>query len=998
MTTSKEFREVTKLRPCEVCGKPDWCRRNHNGAMECHRKKDDAVNGFKRVGLTGAEGFGVYRRPEDIRTTLPPSRSPAPNNGQGRKPRTFPSIGALAAANGKETTVYHYRSAAGADAMAVVRIDPADGRKRFVPAHPVAGGWAIGDPPGNLPLYRLPDLDGADAVFIVEGERCADRLAGLGLVVTTSSHGAGSPHRSDWSPLAGRNIVVLPDNDGPGREYADAVAGFCFKLDPKPRVKVVTLPGLPDKGDVIDFIDSNPDKTPDDIRATIAALADNAPEYVPVVPGLVTSPDVPFGIVAADAARRGRSFAVFVDGEPGTTETYQPGDGAERRKAAKRWAAQFDADPDAVALLLDQAERVKIDGGQSGGDDEREKLKQAELVINAARAAGLELFHTPDGVAYAAVALETRRHTCRVESRDFRNWLSRTAYEQYGKPASANGIIEAVTTLAGLAEYGDDTRSVFVRYAAIDDTRIAIDLADESGRYVLIDGNGWTVRNDEPPVRFVRPRGQRPLPVPVKGGSVGELRDLLNLTRAGDEPAVTDPDFILIVAFIVMAMRGDGPYPVLALKGEQGSAKSTAAKIIRSVFDPVEPSLRAAPRSTQDLIIAAQNSHGVALDNLSRVSGTLSDGLCRLSTGGGFGARKLYTDDEEAIFDVMRPILLNGINRLASRSDLADRAIEVSLPTIPDTERRRARSVDAMFAEAHPRILAAMLDAVAVGLKAGQVEIDRPPRMADFAAWIVGCEPGLPWPVGAFMSAYRDRIREANQAVIEDSGIARAVVRLAEAGPGWDGGSLTDMLAALCEITPEAARGDGWPKSARGLRNALERITPNLRRLGIELRKGRNTSGHSRTIIKLRSDPSDPSDPSVGVETPDIRPETAIRAEGYAEGSEGSTEGSDKAAAYPSGYPSAQNRDSGPETAVQGVSEGSEGSEGYIPGLNSTGDEYEIPENTDTAEWAAFCEGDARRLETADPARATRARAAARRYRAAATAEHAVRAAEGGEP
>jgi len=103
----------------------------------------------------------------------------------------------------------------------------------------------------------------------------------------------------------------------------------------------------------------------------------------------------------------------------------------------------------------------------------------------------------------------------------------------------------------------------------------------------------------------------------------------------------SDNDFVLVVAWLVAPLRNSGPYPVLALSGEQGSAKSTLTAILRELLDPNTAPLRALPREDRDLFIAATNGHVLAFDNVSGLPAWLSDTLCRLATGGGFAVRQL---------------------------------------------------------------------------------------------------------------------------------------------------------------------------------------------------------------------------------------------------------------------------------------------------------------------------------------------------------------------
>ena len=150
----------------------------------------------------------------------------------------------------------------------------------------------------------------------------------------------------------------------------------------------------------------------------------------------------------------------------------------------------------------------------------------------------------------------------------------------------------------------------------------------------------------------------------------------------------SDTDFVLAVSWVLAGLRDRGPYPVLVLSGEQGSAKSTFAAILRALLDPNAAPLRALPREDHDLFIAANNGHVLAFDNVSGLPAWISDTLCRLATGGGFAARQLYTDQDEVLFDACRPVILNGIEDIVSRPDLADRALFLTLEPIAEEKRR----------------------------------------------------------------------------------------------------------------------------------------------------------------------------------------------------------------------------------------------------------------------------------------------------------------------
>jgi hypothetical protein len=205
-----------------------------------------------------------------------------------REPRCFqnPEAALAALKLGEPTKVWTYHKADGSEAMRVARFDGPEG-KTYRPIHPTRKGWVVGDPPGPLPLYRLHELETASTVFVTEGEKAADLVCGLGQMATTSAHGANGAAKSAWSPLAGREVIILPDDDSPGEGYAQDVLDALAQLQPRPRVRIVRLRDLwkteapiPEGGDIAEWLkDGVPEGwDPDQCRAELDRVADRAPE------------------------------------------------------------------------------------------------------------------------------------------------------------------------------------------------------------------------------------------------------------------------------------------------------------------------------------------------------------------------------------------------------------------------------------------------------------------------------------------------------------------------------------------------------------------------------------------------------------------------------------------------------------------------------------------------------------------------------------------------
>ena len=466
-----------------------------------------------------------------------------------------------------------------------------------------------------------------------------------------------------------------------------------------------------------------------------------------------------------------------------------------------------------------------------------ERKSQATILVELARDA--ELFHTEDFKPFATITVGNHRETWPLESRGFRDYIARLFYDAQDSAPSAQALQEALGVLQGFARFKGETREVHTRLAGHEDV-IYLDLCDEDWSVVRITRDGWEVVNDSP-VKFRRTRGMLPLPEPVRGGSLSLLRSLVN---------VADSDWPLVAAWLVSTCRPDSPCPVLALHGEQGSAKSTLARMLRATIDPNKAPLRSEPREERDLMIAATNARLIALDNLSRIPSWLSDSLCRLATGGGFATRELYANDEEVLFDAMRPVLLNGIEELATRGDLLDRAIVLNLPTIPEDRRRSEAEIWRDFEEARPTILGAILNAVSYALRnLDSVRLEKLPRMADFALWATAAESALGLAPGAFMAAYTGNREAANDLALEASPVASAIIAFVERERLWTG-TATELLKGLNAIAgDEAQKQQGWPKRGNSLSGILKRLAPNLRTAGVNFsRLSRSDTKGSRKI------------------------------------------------------------------------------------------------------------------------------------------------------
>ncbi|TNJ64539.1 hypothetical protein FE784_19875 [Paenibacillus hemerocallicola] len=468
-----------------------------------------------------------------------------------------------------------------------------------------------------------------------------------------------------------------------------------------------------------------------------------------------------------------------------------------------------------IGKVLDTLTEVYTGGGA------KEKKSQAEVLMELTK--DLDCFCTTEGVVYANIPLEGKSVSVRVRSEQFKRWLRNQYYDTHKKIPGNQAVQDVVYQLEARASMAGPQEDVYIRVAG-DFRTIYIDLANESGEVVEITAAGWRVVQ-EAKARFHKTQGMLPLPTPQRGGTINELRPFVN---------VTEEEWPLLVAYIIGCYHPKGPYPLLILQGGQGSAKSTQTKVIQSLVDPTTAVLMSLPRSEKQLAITAKNGWLISFDNLSELSPSISDALCRLSTGGALTDRTLYTNDEQQIFAFKRPVILNGITDLAERADLGDRAVTIHAPELK--RRDDEATFWPRFEEAQPRILGAIFDAVSAALRnLPSVRLASTPRMADFAKWAVAAEETCGLKKDAFLKAYDVNRKDNALVALEHDSVGRGIVQIMKSRPAWDGNSEA-LIKLLKDINPE----ERWPP-ANKIKAHIDRCRPALLHVGIEIEQEKRT-------------------------------------------------------------------------------------------------------------------------------------------------------------
>ncbi|UGQ15495.1 hypothetical protein LO772_19370 [Yinghuangia sp. ASG 101] len=507
-------------------------------------------------------------------------------------------------------------------------------------------------------------------------------------------------------------------------------------------------------------------------------------------------------------------------------------DVSDHLDAGKRFAELVDVDQ-----AVERSEQG-VQGSEESGEGRRGP-SQASLLVKLARER-YGFFMSDDGRPYA-VKTDGPNTALPLRGRaGLRSSLARLYTDANGGSVpSQSALADAMTVLEGIATDAEPEQ-LHLRVARHDD-RIIVDLATSDGRCVSIGPDGWT-REPSSPVLFRRSGAMKPLPEPVRDGDgLAKLRDLLNTDEEG---------FRLLVAWLVACFIPDLPHPILTFRGEQGTGKSYAAKMVIGIVDPSGAPKRTAPRDIKAWATQAFNSWALCLDNVSIIPDWLSDALCRAVTGDGIVDRALYTDDDVVVLEFRRVLAMTTIDAGALAGDLAERLVTIELHTIPDAKRREEGEMDAAYADAHAGILASLFDLLADVLKAlPDVQLTERPRMADFARVLAAVDQVQGWDTtGSYKASARDAVAD----VLDGEPFAQAVVALVDRS-GPDGITLTASELLDRVDTPERLPKK-WPKDPTRAGGQLKRLAPALRTIGVEVDDSkRGPSPKKQRLYRLTS-------------------------------------------------------------------------------------------------------------------------------------------------
>jgi hypothetical protein len=466
------------------------------------------------------------------------------------------------------------------------------------------------------------------------------------------------------------------------------------------------------------------------------------------------------------------------------------------------------------------------------GDD-----SQSKKIMNLM--SGCNLFMSEDQLAYLEFEYSGRTEVILINSEKCRSRINELFYKEHESLPDNKNVTAAISVLVFQASKGP-RHKVFSRIAKVDNT-LYVDLGLERDSYVKITAEGWNIC-DSVPIKFSRSNSMAPIPSPKESVDIRKLRDFFNLG--------SEQDFTLLISFIIGAWFYGKQYPILILQGPQGSGKTTISEILKDLIDPGAPSLRALPSKEEDVFIACRSSHLVCFDNLSGINPKIADCLCKISTGCGISGRTLYTNAEEYFIEVSRPIIINGIDDLTSRPDLADRAVVITLPKMKDMNRGLYSKIYSEFQALRPSLTAAILNGLVRALRdRDKLSFRETPRMAEFALTACAGLQEFEYDVDSTMAAFMSNRKEVQHDTVESNLFGRAIKRFMNSRAYFRGTASDLLLEINAELDMENI--SSWTKQPNVIARELNRLAPALRAEGIDVDHQRTSSKKYIILTKI---------------------------------------------------------------------------------------------------------------------------------------------------
>lgn len=494
---------------------------------------------------------------------------------------------------------------------------------------------------------------------------------------------------------------------------------------------------------------------------------------------------------------------------------------------------------------------------------------QASDLIRYTSLPGVELFHDEKKEPYARLPIDGRNMIVPIGGREFRRWLTRSFYADTGTAPGSDALTGALGVIEAVACYTGKEHELFNRVAYYDDA-IWYDLG--GGEAVKISPGSWEIVTD-PPILFRHHTHQ-------KAHDTGKIKQNGNVKKVLDFVNVqSESEKLLFLVYLISCFVPEIPHPIPVLYGDKGSSKTTALKMVKEIVDPSVLTIISFPHNNQELVQKLYHHYYAPFDNIADLSDSQSDALCRACTGEGVSKRALFTNEDDVIFNYRRCVALNGVNLVADKPDLLDRAILLQMERIPREKRKTENKVWKEFNEVKGDILGGIFNTLsqAATIKPN-IRLEELPRMADFMEWACAISEALGAGMKAAKDAYLGNIQSQNKEAIDASPIGDVLMKFVEDGfvtkkdnvldvereeDHWEG-TASELLALLEECATAYKiniKSKTWPKKGNSLTRKINDIKTNLADEGILFKVNKDRKCNVLSLHHIKGNTSTTSTP-----------------------------------------------------------------------------------------------------------------------------------------
>lgn len=472
--------------------------------------------------------------------------------------------------------------------------------------------------------------------------------------------------------------------------------------------------------------------------------------------------------------------------------------------------------------------------------------KTSEIFQNLLTTSVVEIFTSMEGDLCVTLTSKGKDKTYNANSSQFKHVLN-NILRRDRIYLSEYKMKELITFFNSEAYESEARKDVFIRVGNCDD-KVIVDLNNDENQFVVIDKNGWSITGKSP-VPFVRPTKQLPMPLP----KMAELKHFLKMFQELFNLKNFE-NYKLILAFILQSLnRGTkGGFPILIFEGRHGEGKSTASVRTKKLIDSTMPVLFTPPKNTEDILVITNSSYLLAFDNLSGMTWEMADTFCRVATAAGISKRVLFTNDTEKIYNIKRPVILNGIEEPSHRPDFVDRSILIQV-------RKSANFVSdetltAVFNEQYPLLLGGLYSLLSRCLALiNEIPDNNLPRMADFAKMGIAMEIALNLPPGDFLKTYYENINEQVENAFSNDDICCLILAELKKRKNNPQGVDSFLQGASGELLKKLGLKNIDPRRFSG---HLKRIGPLLSRYSIIVEDIQRTGTTRGKVIRFKDDDS----------------------------------------------------------------------------------------------------------------------------------------------